>query len=108
MSSEKSSGDTAPPKSSFWTPGRIIITLAAIGLVTALGLSSCNSNETPPTANAPTNRVAPPPNTTSAPAPVVVALPSDIRDSKLQTLDGESLKLSDYDKKVVVVNIWAT
>ena len=27
---------------------------------------------------------------------------------KVQTLDGESLKLSDYSNKVVVLNIWAT
>src|SRR2546429_2923248 len=96
----------------FWTPGRIVITIVAVGLISAFGLSSCNSNETP-VANAPTNRVV----ITSAPAnrgnsiapPVAsVALPADVRGTKLKTLDGESFALSDYSNKVVVVNMWAT
>ncbi len=37
-----------------------------------------------------------------------VSLPQDLRDKQLQTLDGESLKLSDYSNNVLVVNIWAT
>ena len=37
-----------------------------------------------------------------------VSLSPEIRDTKVQTLDGKSLKLSDYDNKVVVLNIWAT
>ena len=37
-----------------------------------------------------------------------VTLSQEIRETKVKTLDGGSLKLSDYDNKVVVVNIWAT
>ena len=95
----------------FWTPGRIVITLVAVGLISAFGLSSCNSNETP-VANAPTNRVvitSAPANRADTTAPPVasVALPADVRGTKLKTLDGESFALSDYSNKVVVVNIWA-
>ena len=98
---------------SFWTPGRIGLTLAGVVLIGALGSSSCNSNEVA-TNNPPANRAvnAPPANVppvTSAPSPpAVVSLPSDVRDVKLQTLDGGSLKLSDYTDKVVVMNLWAT
>jgi thiol-disulfide isomerase/thioredoxin len=37
-----------------------------------------------------------------------VSLPAGLRDSALQTIDGNTLKLSDFDKKVVVLNVWAT
>jgi len=103
---------SAPPAAgaakSFWTPTRIVLTLAVTGLLIALGVSSCNSGEAP-NKNAPVNRVttAPAPNNTTPP-PAFVALPQGLRDLRLQTLDGESFKLSDYADKVVVVNIWAT
>ena len=98
----------------FWTPARIVLTVVVFALLSALGLSSCNSaNEgntngvasaspSPGTANAPRAANVPPPMV----APV--ALPQQLRDLKLQTIDGEALKLSDYADKVVVVNIWAT
>jgi thiol-disulfide isomerase/thioredoxin len=35
-------------------------------------------------------------------------LPQGLRDTAVKTIDGESLKLSDYADKVVVLNIWAT
>jgi len=97
---------------SFWTPGRIGLTLAGVVLMSALGSSSCNSNEVA-TINAPANRAvnAPPANVPPATVPsppAVVSLPSDVREVKLQTLDGGSLKLSDYTDKVVVMNLWAT
>ena len=96
----------------FWTPGRIVITLVAVGLITAFGLSSCNSNETPVT-NAPNNRVvitSAPANRANTTAPPVtsVAVPANVRDATFKTLDGESAKLSDYSNKVVVLNMWAT
>ena len=37
-----------------------------------------------------------------------VELSQQIRDTSVKTLDGESVKLSDYNNKVLVVNIWAT
>ena len=92
---------------SFWTPGRVVLTLIALGLISILGLSGCNSNEVA-TSNAPANRVTNTPPSNSAPPGAFVTLPQELRDTKLQTLDGDSLKLSDFADKVVVLNIWAT
>jgi thiol-disulfide isomerase/thioredoxin len=98
----------------FWAPGRILLTVAALGLLATLGLSSCHSGDVagpsadsrrpsaPPAAKGPPGTNAPP--STAA----FVALPNGLREAQLQTLDGEALKLSDYANKVVVVNIWAT
>src|SRR6266403_4726206 len=111
MASSNSSFHKPTGWRSFWTPGRIGLTLAGVVLISALGSSSCNSNEVA-TNNAPANRAVnapanvPPPTVPSPPA--VVSLPSDVREVKLQTLDGGSLKLSDYTDKVLVLNIWAT
>ena len=98
-------------KKSFWTAPRVLLTLLACGLISALGLSSCNSSEV--STNAPANRVstapannAPP--ATNAPPAAFVSLPQNLRETKLRTLDGESLKLSDFADKVLIVNIWAT
>jgi thiol-disulfide isomerase/thioredoxin len=93
---------------SFWTPGRVVLTFIAVGLIGTLGLSSCNSNEVA-NSNAPANRVTNTPPLNNAPPPSAsVSLPQELRDTKLQTLDGDSLKLSDFADKVVVLNLWAT
>jgi len=99
----------ATEKSSFWTPGRVAITLIVGVLVVGYAISRWSSNgniktttTTTPAANRPGN---PPPRT----APLaVVPLPVGLRETSVQTIDGESLKLSDYADKVVVLNIWAT
>jgi len=96
-------------KGSFWTPGRVAITLIVGVLVVGYAISRWSSNgniktttTTTPAANRPGN---PPPRT----APLaVVPLPVGLRETSVQTIDGESLKLSDYADKVVVLNIWAT
>jgi thiol-disulfide isomerase/thioredoxin len=107
-SSGKSSSSGSNDKKSFWTTGRVVITLIGVGLISALGLSSCNSKDVA-TNNAPTNRATNAPPATNAQPPVAfINLPQALRDTKLQTLDGESLKLSDYGDKVLVVNLWAT
>ena len=108
MALPKNSSSGKTDKKSFWTPGRVVLTFIAVGLISALGLSSCNSNDVA-TSNAPANRAAnAPPVTNPAPPAAFVTLPQALRDTKLQTLDGESLKLSDFADKVVVLNIWAT
>ena len=84
-----------------------MLTVAGVGLISALGLSSCNSNEVT-TNNAPANRVANAPKTNVPPPTATVSLPQQLRDTKVQTLDGGSLKLSDFADKVLIVNIWAT
>jgi len=99
-------------RKSFWTPGRLALTLIAVGLISALGLSSCNSNDVATNVssnNAPANRAANPPVATNAKPPAAfVTLPPAVLDTKVQTLDGGSLKLSDFADKVVILNIWAT
>lgn len=103
-------------KKGFWTAPRVLLTLVVAGLLSALGLSSCNSSDV--STNAPANRVttAPPANAppvtkaapANAPPAAFVSLPQNLRETRLQTLDGESLKLTDFADKVLIVNIWAT
>ena len=96
-------------KSSFWTPGRVSLTLVVSVLIVGYGISrwSLNSNVNV-NSSAPANRVANPPARTVAPPPTNVPLTQELRDTSVQTIDGDSLKLSDFANKVVVINIWAT
>lgn len=91
-----------------------VCALAAIGLGIWLSSSKTNQPPTQPTASpkaavqinpATPNTVAP-----NAAAPVVTAVPlaDSIRQTKVKTIDGGSLKLADFKDKVVVVNLWAT
>ena len=112
-SAKKSAPQSTGTGKSFWTPGRAALTLVVVGLLSALGLSSCNSSDVTTTnapANAaPANRLATnPPPRTAPPVPAVINLPQDLRDKQMKTLEGESLKLGDYADKVLIVNIWAT
>ena len=110
MASSKPSSSRQTGWKSFWTPGRIMLTLVGVGLISALGLSSCNSTEVTTPANVPANATtkAPSTNTAQPPPPAFVSLPVALLDTPLQTLDGGSLKLGDFRDKVVVLNIWAT
>lgn len=101
--SEQKSDQTVQP---FWTPGRVLLSVVGLGLIIAFGWSKWNSKDAPAN-NAPTNRVANAP-VTNAPPPGPVNVPQELRDTTLQTLDGGSLKLSDFADKVVIVNLWAT
>ena len=106
----------APPARGFWTPMRIVLSCVVLAALSTVWLSSCSSRDQvnqPQPAGTPavtstspakvaTTTVRPP----SAAAPI--ALSPAIRDTSVKTLDGKSLKLSDYDNKVVVINIWAT
>ncbi len=101
--SEQKSDETVQP---FWTPGRVLLSVVGLGLIIAFGWSKWNSKDAPAN-NAPTNRVANAPVTNALP-PGPVNVPQELRDTTLQTLDGGSLKLSDFADKVVIVNLWAT
>jgi thiol-disulfide isomerase/thioredoxin len=101
--SEQKSDETVRP---FWTPGRVLLSVVGLGLIIAFGWSKWNSKDEPAN-NAPTNRVANAPVTNALP-PGPVNVPQELRDTTLQTLDGGSLKLSDFADKVVIVNLWAT
>src|SRR5207244_7395451 len=81
----------------------------ALGMIIVIGWSEWKSNKVA-TTNAPANRVANVPPVANNPPPpaAFVNLPQEVRDTKVATLDGDSLKLSDFADKVVIVNIWAT
>jgi thiol-disulfide isomerase/thioredoxin len=98
-----------PEKQSFWTGGRVAITVIVAGLIIWYGIARYGSNQAP-TTPLPVNanvsvRTQPPVNTAPPPS---VAIPQQLRDTAVQTLDGGSLKLSDFSDKVVVLNMWAT
>ena len=96
-------------KSSFWTPGRLTITLVVGVLLVGYGISRWSSPSSVPNSTVPANLTAKQPAArTVAPRPAVVPLTQELRDTSVQTIDGDSLKLSDYANKVVVINIWAT
>ena len=99
---------TEPEKESFWTGGRVAITVIIVGLIIWYGVARTGSRSTPPTTSGVNTPATKPPsgNNPSAPA-AFIAVPADIRDRALKTLDGDSLKLSDFDNKVLIVNIWA-
>ena len=105
--SEVSATEKTEVKESFWTPGRVLISLIVLGLIIAYGWSRWESKKVA-TNNGPANRAATVPPAANNPPPAFVSLPQDLRDTKLQTLDGESLKLADFADKVMIVNIWAT
>lgn len=106
------------PTGTFWTPARVMLTVTVLTLLASLGLSSCNSTEqsTPSNSGVASSKgpsgVGSPairaPVANNVPPAAFIALPQGVRDAKLQTLDGQSLKLSDFDNKVLVLNIWAT
>ncbi|MGZ8843815.1 MAG: TlpA disulfide reductase family protein [Pyrinomonadaceae bacterium] len=96
-------------KSSFWTPGRVAITLVVGVLIVGYGITRWSSSNNVVNRTAPANRaVNQPAARTVASVPAVVPLPQGLRETSVQTIEGGSLKLSDFANKVVVINIWAT
>ena len=94
-----------------WSPSRIAATIVVLSLFAAFGISSCSSSdekrETPAPVvrnNPPSQPVAPAP---AAPAPMVT-LPASIADAELRAVTGGPIKLSNYNGKVYLVNLWAT
>jgi thiol-disulfide isomerase/thioredoxin len=107
---EKTAADETK-KESFWTGGRVAITVIIVGLVVWYGVARHSSTNVAPTSgvNTPTSKAPSGNNPNNPAAPVAfVAVPAELREATLQTLDGKSLKLSDYADKVVVLNMWAT
>jgi thiol-disulfide isomerase/thioredoxin len=111
IETEPVSGETKssePPKESFWTGGRVAITVIIAGLAIWYGVARHGSKNVPPTTGVNTPATGPPSGNNPAGPAAFVAVPAALREAPLQTLDGKSLKLSDFADKVVVVNIWAT
>ena len=96
-----------PRKESFWTGGRVGVSVIIAGLIIWYAVARNGSKNVAPPSGV--NTVATKPlsgNNPGAP-PAFVAIPAEIRDRTVRTLDGDSLKLSDFENKVLVVNIWA-
>src|SRR6267143_3321115 len=93
-----------------WTPARIAFTILVLSLIEAFGISSCSSSDEKRVAPAPVvrnNGSAPQPVAPAAPAPMVT-LPTSITDAELKAVTGAPIKLSTYNGKVLLVNLWAT
>ena len=91
-----------------WTPARIALSVLALSLLAAIGISSCSSGDEPhPSPAAPSAGVKNPP-ARSAPPAAIVTLPASVVDAELPAVSGEPIKLSNYSGKVLLVNLWAT
>jgi thiol-disulfide isomerase/thioredoxin len=103
--------------SGFFTPMRIVTVCAVAAIGVAIWLSSSKTSQPPTnqstgsatrvgqTTPAVPNAVAP---NAAPPAIASVPLAQSIRETKVKTIDGGSVKLADFKNKVVVVNLWAT
>ena len=85
----------------FWTPLRIVSTVIVLGLVAAFGISNCNSNDAPVITTSK-------PGVSGTEAAARPPLPAVALDTEMKGVNGESIKLSNYSGKVLVVNLWAT
>lgn len=105
----KKSKITETPKP-LWTTARVAFTILVLSLFAAFGISSCSSGDEKREAPAPVvrnNGSAPQPVAPAAPAPIVT-LPANITDAELRAVSGAPIKLSSYNGKVLLVNLWAT
>ncbi|HJY27551.1 MAG TPA: TlpA disulfide reductase family protein [Pyrinomonadaceae bacterium] len=77
-------------KMKFWTPLRLVTTVIALGLLAAIGVSSCNSNDPPSKARA-------------------NVLPRQVMEAENRAASGSTpIKLANFSGKVMLVNLWAT
>ena len=93
-----------------WTPARIAFTILVLSLFAAFAISSCSSSDEKRESPAPVarnNGSAPQPVAPAAPAPMLT-LPASITATELRAVTGAPIKLSSYNGKVLLVNLWAT
>ncbi|MCA1556695.1 MAG: TlpA family protein disulfide reductase [Acidobacteria bacterium] len=106
------------PKRKIWTGARIALAALTFSLLAVALSSSCNPTDSSRdgSTDAPTSPVAKisprQPNPQAQPAATPFspedALTDEQRNTTMTTLDGKQLKLSDYEGKVVILNVWAT
>lgn len=82
-----------------WTPGRIIATVVVVALIATVGYTLLAPHPDEKT----DSRVALPGTPVAKTAPTSV--PADFN---IRTVDGRTIKLSDYRGKVLVIDFWAT
>lgn len=88
-------GNDGKSDSNLWTPGRVVATIAVVGLIAALGFTFLGRS-----ARNDARLVLP---GTSAAEGATTPL-----DVEIPTMEGHKIKMSDYRGKVVVVDFWAT
>ena len=86
-------------KVKFWTPLRVACTVISFGLLIAFGVSSCNSNDPPASAN----QSGAAPNRTG-----FATLPQPVLEAENRAASGNPIKLGNYSGKVLFINLWAT
>jgi len=91
-----SEGDS---QQTLWTPGRIIATLVVTALIATIGYTLLTAHPEEKT----DSRVVLPGAPVSNPASKIVPDDFDVR-----TVDGRTIKLSNYRGKVLVMDFWAT
>ena len=93
-----------------WTPARLAFTVLVLSLLAAFGVSSCSSSDEPrpPSAAAPVNSAPPTARNVPAAPALITTLPASVVDAELRAAAGAPIKLSSYNGKVLVVNLWAT
>ncbi len=86
---------------------RMALTLVVLALIAAFGASSCNQTSD---VGKPSESAAKTGGASGGPSvpPALAPLPASLMATELKTIDGKTIKLSDYAGKVVVVNLWAT
>ncbi len=102
--------------SGFFTPMRIVTVCAVAAIGIAIWISSSKTSQQPNDATGAassnsqgiSNPATTAPNAAAPPVVAAVPLSDTIRQTKVKTIDGGSLKLADFKNKVVVVNLWAT
>lgn len=98
------------PRTGFWPALAIFLICASV----SFGLIGCNSgdrtngNGAEVASSSPAASTNAPRTTTRVIPTGPVQLSQEILDTTVKTLDGSSLKLSDYEDKVLVLNLWAT
>jgi peroxiredoxin len=102
------------PGKPLWTPMRLAFTVVVLSLMAAFGISSCSSGDEK-RAESPgeTSGTKAPPSLKNAPAnppapALITTLPANIVDAELKAASGAPIKLSNYNGKVLLVNLWAT
>jgi thiol-disulfide isomerase/thioredoxin len=95
----------------FLTPTRVFFTVIVLSSI-ALFVFACNSRETTnaPANTANTNKGNSPAGTVKGPPDTskLTAVPDDAMSADLKDVDGKPLKISEYNGKVLIINLWAT
>ena len=86
----------------------LICAAASFGLIGCSSRDQTNANGAGVASSSPAPGTNPARSTTRVVPTGPVVLSQEILDTTVKTLDGSSIKLSDYEDKVLVLNLWAT